>query len=101
MTDLKSAETAPPAHKSGHSLKRYDSMGFAADLGLWVRWADYDALAVRLAACESFVAEYIADEERSVAQWNIDFPKMPWKPDHAAMKRLQAARAALSRARGE
>jgi hypothetical protein len=80
------------------SVNRYDSMGFVDELGRWVQWADYDALAMRLAACEAFIEEYIADEERYIAQWNIDFPKMPWKPDHTAIKRLQAARAALAKA---
>lgn len=38
------------------SVRRYDSMGFLHDFGMWVRWTDYDQLATRLAASEAEVA---------------------------------------------
>jgi hypothetical protein len=82
----------------GWRVRRYDSMGFADEFGMWVRWVDHDAMAKRLAACETFIADYVAAEDRAVAQWNADFPKLPWKPDHDAMKRLEAARAIASSA---
>lgn len=47
------------------------------------------------AALVDFVSDYIAAEDAAIAQWNKDYPRLPWKPDYEAMQRLSRARAAL------
>jgi hypothetical protein len=51
--------TSPPPNSAGSTgstgmVKRYSSMGFADQLGMWVRWADFDAL---LSAYDALMTE--------------------------------------------
>jgi hypothetical protein len=47
-------------------------------------------------ALAAFVTDYIVAEKAAIEQWKKDYPRLPWTPDHEAMKRLERARAALN-----
>src|SRR5690349_13759444 len=51
----------PDTHRGEGAVKRYDSMGFVAELGLYVRWADYDDLATQLRELRAMVERYASE----------------------------------------